>query len=161
MDFFDNKCSEPLRKDPVFGLCDNQNGTCAYTNVDEPDKWIATIKNKNEIGVTFTAIDKCVIKDNEEFGRGRCDGMLTTTQHLFLVELKDQAKSWITDSITQLESTIQFLIEKHDLSAFQHKKAFACNKQHKRFKVLEQELNVRFRKEYGFRVDVQAEIIIV
>ncbi len=38
-------------------------------------KWIATVNNDRNKNLTFTAIDKCVIKDEEEPDRGRCDGM--------------------------------------------------------------------------------------
>lgn len=59
--------------------------------------------------------------------------MLTSDVHIYFIELKDQAKGWIIDAIEQLESTVQFFIANHDLNAYTHKKAFACNKQHKHF----------------------------
>ena len=63
--------------------------------------------------MTFTAIDKCVLNDDEEPGRGRCDGMLTSdsNEHIYFVELKNEAKGWRTEAIKQLESTVQFFIE--------------------------------------------------
>jgi hypothetical protein len=75
MNFFNAACQEPSINNTLFGLCDDQNGGKAYTNVDDPTKWIATVKNDDSKTLIFTAIDKCVIKDNEEVGRGRCDGM--------------------------------------------------------------------------------------
>ncbi len=161
MNFFDTACQEPPRTDILFGICDHQDGSKAFTNDSNPEQWIATVKNENQIKLTFTAIDKCVIKDNEEKGRGRCDGMLTSERHLYFVELKDKVKSQINDTIEQLESTIQFFLAHHDSSVFKQKKAFACNKKHPRFQEIENEQNLRFFREYGFRLDAQAKIIIL
>ncbi len=161
INFYQAACQEPVITVASFGLCDDQNGTKAYTSITGSEKWIAEVKNDLNRQIVFTAIDKCVIKDGEEAGRGRCDAMLVSDEHLFLVELKDQMKNWITDAIEQLESTIQFLIAHHDTSVFKHKKAFACNKQHKHFQETDNELNLRFFRTYKFRIDVQAEIIIV
>jgi hypothetical protein len=153
-------CQETLHN-PLFGLCDDNNGTKAYTDIDNPRNWIATVKNDQQKKIMFTAIDKCVIQDNEYLGRGRCDGMLTTDEYLCFVELKDQAKGWMSAAIEQLESTIQFFSEGNDMAIFKHKKAFACNKQHKHFQEIDNELNLRFFRKYKVRIDVQADIIIV
>ena len=66
----------------------------------------------------FTAVDKCVLLDSEFEGHGRCDGMLTTDIHLYLVELKNQNPPWRTHAIDQLESTIQILRDNHNISKF-------------------------------------------
>lgn len=161
MDFFNPTCQGGPFNQDRFGLCDNQNTTRAYVDTTNPEKWVATVKNPSQKSVTFTAIDKCVIQDGEELGRGRCDGMLTTEDLLYLVELKDQKSNWKPNAIDQLESTILFLREHHDLTRFRTKKAFACNKRHKPFATVENELMRRFHREYGFRVDVQATVLIV
>jgi len=161
LNFLDTPCKEPSRTDLFFGICDDQDGTKAYTDVINNDKWIATVKNNKKIRVSFTAIDKCIIKDNEQPGRGRCDGMLTSSEHIYFIELKDQARSWISDAIEQLESTIQFFIEYHDLSIFKFKKAYACNKQRKHFQEIDNELNLKFFRKYGVRIDIQSDIIII
>ncbi|HZY36377.1 MAG TPA: hypothetical protein VFE53_06990 [Mucilaginibacter sp.] len=161
LNFFEASCQEPPLNVSFFGLCDDQNGAKAYTNIHERDKWIATVKNEHNLGLVFTAIDKCVIKDNEYPGRGRCDGMLTTDGLLYLVELNNTPKDWLSDTIEQLESTIQFFMDNHDLSVYKHKKAFACNKMHRHFQEIDNELNLRFFRKYRFRIDVQAEIIVV
>jgi hypothetical protein len=161
INFLREECREPPLNIDTFGLCDDQNGTKAYTNTDDSNMWIATVRNYKNKSIVFTAIDKCIIKDNEERGRGRCDGMLTTSEHIYFVELKNQAKDWISDSIEQLESTIQFFIGNHDISKYKHKKAFACNKQHKHFQEMENELNKNFFRKYKVRIDVQAEILII
>jgi len=109
----------------------------------------------------FTPVDNCLIKSNEFPDRGRCDGLLTSFEHLYFIELKDQAKKWITDAVKQLESTIEFFKESHDINAFKHKKAFACNKRHGHFQEVDNEFNVAFFRRHKVRIDIQAEIIVV
>lgn len=161
LNFLVNNCREPVRKDLLFGLCDDQDGKKAYSNSDDPTKWIATVKNNNALVLAFTPIDKCVIHDDEYPGRGRCDGMLTSSEHLYFIELKDEAKGWITGAIEQLESTIGFFKENHDINSFRHKRAFACNKQHRHFQETDNEFNLSFFRKHSVRIDIQAEIIVI
>lgn len=161
MDFFNPACQSGPFSQAKFGLCDDQNTTRAYVDTDTPENWVATVENPARRAVTFTAVDKCVIQDCDEPGRGRCDGMLTTEDLLYLVELKDQKTNWRTDAIAQLESTIGFLRDHHDLGCFRHKKAFACNRRHQPFLPIDNELMLRFHRNYGFRIDVQATVLIV
>lgn len=161
INFFEPTCQEQGITNALFGLCDDQNGKKAYTNVINPTKWIATVKNDNNKNLLFTAIDKCIIKDNEQIGRGRCDGMLTSDEHLYFVELKNANSPWQTDAIEQLESTIQFFKTNHNIDAYRYKKAFACNKKKEKFRVIDNEFNIRFYRTYGFRIDIQAEILVV
>jgi hypothetical protein len=159
MNFYDSACQEPPLTDIVFGLCDDKKGGVAYIDKNNKTKWIAIIKNNKKVTLVFTAIDKGVIKDHEEPGRGRCDGMLTSNEHIYFVELKDQRKNWKSDAIEQLESTIKFFIANHDITVYKHKKAFACNKKHPQFQTIEHELNLRFFRIYGVRLGIQAEIV--
>ena len=161
MDFFKPDCQSGPFDQAQFGLCDDQNATRAYVDTTTPEKWVATVDNPSRRAVTFTAIDKCVMQDGDEPGRGRCDGMLTTDDLLYLVELKDQAPPWRQHAIEQLESSIQFLLAHHDVSRFRHKKAFASNKRRPAFVTVENELQLQFRREYGFRIDVQATVVVV
>jgi len=161
MNFFDSACQEPARKDDLFGLCDDQDGTKAYTNTDDSSRWVATVENESHVELIFTAIDNCVIMGDEEQGRKRCDGMLSSIEHIYFVELKNQREGWIADAIAQLESTIRFFMEHHDISRFRYKKAFACNKRHRPFKVIDNEVRRRFFSNCHFHVDVQAHIIVV
>jgi hypothetical protein len=158
MNFYDSACQRSV-DDILFGLCDDKNGGIAYIDKTDQSKWIAIIKNERKISLIFTAIDKGVIKDNEEPGRGRCDGMFTSNEHIYFVELKDQRKGWKSDAIEQLESTIKFFIVNHDITIYRHKKAFACNKKQPQFQRIENELNLRFFKTYGVRLVIQAEIV--
>ena len=45
MNFFEPTCQELTIDECIFGLCDDQNGAKAYTNINDPTKWIATVKN--------------------------------------------------------------------------------------------------------------------
>jgi len=161
LNFLVTKCKEPSRNDLLFGLCDDQNGEKAYSDTTAPSKWIATVKNDNALNLTFTPIDKCIIQDHEYPGRGRCDGMITSEEHLYFIELKDEAKSWITGAIEQLESTIEFFKENHDINEKSNKKAFACNKQHGRFQEIDNELNLTFYRKHKVRIDIQSQIIFI
>ena len=161
LDFFQIKCQEPALSNIEFGLCDDENGGVAYTDTIDMSKWIATVKNDSQQSVVFTAIDKCVLFDNEFSGRGRCDGMLTTNDHLFLVELKNQVPPWQSHAIEQLESTIQFLLDNHDISGYKKRKAFASNKKREIFVVIDNEFNISFYRRTTFRIDIQAEIVII
>jgi len=161
MNFYCPDCQEPPINTSSFGLCDNQDGTKAYTNTNNRSLWIAEVKNDKNISLIFTAIDKCVIKDNEEICRGRCDGMLTSQEHIYFIELKNQRRNWLTDALNQLESTIRFFIANHDIKIYKHKKAFACNKKYPHFQEIDNEQNLRFFKRYGVRLDVQGKIIVI
>jgi hypothetical protein len=161
IDFFRADCQYPANSAGVFGLCDKQDGTKAYPNTANPDDWIAEVKNERESDIVFTAIDKCVLHDHEYSGRGRCDGMLTTENHLYLVELKNQEPPWQSHAIYQLDSTITFLMNNHDISQYKKRKAFACNKKRDRFVVIDNEFNRAFFKRTTFRIDIQAEIVII
>jgi hypothetical protein len=158
-DFFAFRCREPSLDDTCFGICDDENGEKAYIDRTNRDKWIATVKNPRKVTVTFTAIDKCVLQDSDYKGRGRCDGMLTSQDHLYLIELKNKRESWAQDAIRQLTSTIEFLQEFHPdkLKTFRYKKAFACNKKRK-FEFIEHEKKIKFYRKYNFRLDRNSEV---
>lgn len=164
VNFFETECKEASRKEKQFGLCDDQNGTKAYTDLENRTNWIAKITNDNEIDVSFTAIDNCIIvfKEGTKDKESSCDGMLTFAQSLYLVELKKQGiGGWISDAKGQLENTIKMISENHDLSNFRYKKAFACNRKHPSFTVIDTaERKSFFERTKGFRIDIQAEIII-
>lgn len=162
MNFFNSQCQSGPYNQVQFGLCDDQNSTRAYVDTTSRAKWIATVDNPSQQAVTFTAIDKCVLQDGDELNRGRCDGMLTSDELLYLVELKEQQSSWQTHAVSQLLSTIEFLHQYHpaELSRFRYKKAFACNRRHPAFAIIQQEVKRRFRS-YGFHVDIQASVLVL
>ncbi|MCP1994379.1 hypothetical protein [Flavobacterium sp. HSC-61S13] len=159
--FLNTHCQEATRTDTKFGICDNEDGTKAYTSNVSPEEWIANVVNASSKSVTFIAVDKCILQDADEPRRGRCDGILLTEEQLYFVELKNQMRNWTTDAIQQLESTILFFKESHDINVFKHKKAFACNKKHKNFQEIDNETNLAFFRKHGIRLDIQAEIIVI
>jgi hypothetical protein len=161
LNFFRADCQYPPISVDTFGLCDNQDGTRAYPDTANPEDWIAEVKNETNLNIVFTAVDKCVLHDHEYPGRGRCDGMLTTENHLYLVELKNQEPPWQSHAIDQLNSTIDFLINNHDISQYKKRKAFASNKKRDKFVVINNEFNKAFYNRTTFRIDIQAEIVII
>ncbi len=161
LDFFNEACKYPPTLEEIFGLCDDNDTVKAYPDFENTANWIAEVRNGNHLEITVTAIDKCVLQDHEYIGRGRCDCMLTTETHLYLVELKDKLPPWQEEALKQLESTIQLLNENHDLSKFKKKKIFACNKKRQRFVEIENEDNLAFMRRTGFRKDIQAKIVVI
>ena len=164
IDFFNTTCKEPIQTNELFGICDNQDGEKAYTDVHDNIKWIATVKNENKIEVTFTAIDNCIIifKENTKDKESSCDGMLTFKNSIYLVELKNQGVGgWLPKAINQLKNTIKLVSRSHNLDGIKYKKAYACNRKHPNFTTIDNELSKKFFKETnGFRIDAQAEIVI-
>ena len=162
VNFFETNCKEPSRNKKQFGICDDQNGTTAYTDTSDDTKWIAKVTNDNEIDISFTAIDNCkiVYKAGTKEKESSCDGMLTFSESLYLVELKVQGKDWIPKAKRRLENTIKLITENHKLSNFKFKKAYACNRKHPNFNVLEASEKKSFFDITGFRLDTQAEIKI-
>ncbi len=164
INFLTTNCKEASRNDDLFGICDNQNNTAAYTNLTDQSKWIAKVINEKKIEVTFTAIDNCIIilKEGTKDKESTCDGMLTFEKSIYLVELKKQITGgWIPEAVSQLENTIKLLLSNNALTEFKFKKAFACNRKHPNFKTMDNEFSKRFfEKTNGFRIDIQTDIRI-
>lgn len=161
--FLKSTCAETSREDARFGLCDDSDGTRAYSSADRQEQWIATVENDGGRSVVFTPIDNCIIvfKSGTERKESTCDGMLTTEDQLYLVELKKWSTGgWIAEAVKQLENTIRLLNAAENLAQFKRKKAYACNKKKKRFEELDNERNLRFYRQHGFRLDVQGHIRI-
>lgn len=127
-------------------------------------KWIAKVSNDNDLAISFTAIDNCIIvlKEGTKDKESTCDGMLTFSNSIYLVELKKQGTGgWLSDAKSQLENTIKLLRSKHNLEEYKYKKAYACNKKHPNFTVIDAaERKAFFERTKGFRIDAQAEIVI-
>ncbi len=163
IDFFNNNCKENIRTDEEFGICDNQDGTKAYSAKNNSENWIAIVKNSNQKEIIFTAIDNCiqVYKQGTRDLESSCDGMLSFEDSLYLVELKKQGTGgWLPKAIRQLQNTIALIIKNNDISDIKYKKAFACNKKHPYFQVIESERKKRFYDTTGFRIDAQNEIVV-
>lgn len=164
MNFFNTACQKGGITESLFGLCDDQAGGPAYVDfANNNDNWVATVINNSGLTLVFTAIDKCVLNDNDEKGRGRCDAMLTSSEHLYFVELKSAKKSTISHGKAQLASTIQFFLKHHlpAYSNYRHRKAFLCNnRKNSRFIVIDNEEQKRFYREHGFRLDIQNQVLV-
>jgi hypothetical protein len=164
VNFLDNQCQTGPFRHIQFGLCDNQDSKAAYIDLFDKERWLATVENPNGRDITFTAIDKCVVKDDEAENQKRCDCMLITNQQLYLVELKDWGRGgWQKRSIQQLESTIELLKAAHGeefLSNYKPKKAYVCNIKKSPF--FKPELNIKnhFYKNHKFRLYIQTTIQI-
>lgn len=163
VNFFESECKEASRSNDLFGICDDQNNTPAYTDLNNSEKWIAKVINENKIEVSFTAIDNCIIflKERSNDKESTCDGMLTFENSIYVVELKEKnIGGWISGAIGQLENTIKLLYSESTLTEFKFKKAFACNRKHPNFRTINNEFSKRFFDTTGFRIDVQGEIKI-
>ncbi len=163
IDFFNNNCNEDSLNESEFGICDDEDGRRAYTDITDRNKWIAHVSNINKKDVIFTAIDNCVVikKTGTNDNESNCDGMLRYNDSLYLVELKNKRSNWKTDAINQLLNTIKLLKINHDLNIFKHKKAFASNRKHPQFAVISSEQKMKFYRESdGFIIDINSKIII-
>jgi hypothetical protein len=165
VNFFDTKYREAARRDKLFGICDDQNGKKAYTDVENKAMWTAQVINNSCMEIAFTPIDNCIsiFKEGTNDRESTCDGMLTFPNSLFLVELKEKTKggSWIAGAKKQLENTIKLLCANHCIDEFGKKKAYVCNKRHPYFRKIDNsEQKDFFKKNNGFRLDIQANIII-
>lgn len=159
--FFDLNCQEQPVAESRFGLCDDQNGQKAYTNCDKPKTWVATVDNAQQLPITFSAIDNCVkILRGDGNQERSCDGMLIYTDNIVFVELKEAARAWIPDAIEQLETTIVSFKAHHDLSIHKHKRAFACNKKHPKFQVIEPSIRKLFFDKHRVRLNIQGTITL-
>lgn len=164
IDFF--KDEEPVECSP-FGICDDEDEaikTPAYVDTDEArkDKWIAVVTNKSGKRIMFIAVDnKIEIKRDDGQMENRCDAMLHNEDYIIFIELKDQRKSYIKHTVKdQLITTILIFKQNHDISAFKHKLAYVCNRQHRRFEYSHKEDMQRFRNTYGVRLNISCDIVI-
>jgi hypothetical protein len=162
IDFFNTPCKELPRTDLKFGICDDQEGERAYTNTDDDTKWIATVNNQNSRTITFTAIDHCmeIKKVGDKDQESTCDGMLTYAEGILFVELKDQKERGIATAKAQLENTLKLFLLYHEDINYKYKKAYICNVKHPTFKVIDNETQKSFFSDYGFRLDINTEILI-
>jgi hypothetical protein len=160
VNFFDTEHQESPTSDSFFGVCDDQNGQKSYTDRSDKSKWIATVINEKPFQLVFTVIDKGVIKDDELPGRERCEGMLTSNEHIYFLELKVQRSGGIAKAKCQLESTIDIFNEVHPgkLETYTHRKAFVCNKRHPKFHVINNEEQKAFFDTYKVRFDINTEV---
>lgn len=163
IDFCSKHCTEPPRTNENFGICDEQDGSKAFTTVDKEIVWNANVVNPLMKKTQFIAIDNClsIFKENSNDLESTCDGVLKFDGGIYFLELKDTHRGgWISESIAQLANTIRIFGEStNNLSGL--KKAFACNKRHPYFRKIEFERKKKFKVETdGFILDIQRDILI-
>jgi len=160
LDFFDTKYKrEDDRIDAGFGICDN--GTIAYTQVNSPHEWIAVVNNSKKKKVLFTPVDHNIIaKRGDGSEISQCDGMLTDNEGdiLIFVELKTGRRSWITEAVEQLKSTISLFNKNHDCKLFKDRRAYAVNSRCPHFPSSHKEIMQQFRSQSKFRLLIQRNI---
>jgi len=163
INFFKSTCQSQTNQ-YKFGLCDDPNGSPAYTDTDDCSKWIAIVENNQEIEVIFTAIDNCIeILRSDGKKDNRCDGMLTYNNHIIFVELKTRKsknRDWCGDGENQLRKTINVFIANHDLAIYKSKKAYIANNKKPNFQSSQITRMDKFKDETGFRLIIQNTIEI-
>lgn len=162
IDFFIEKCQTENISDPRFGICDNETDKDpAYVDRENEDKWIAVVENKTDKPINFTAVDNCieVFRPNGSM-ENRCDALLTNADHIVFVELKNQGDNWIAHAVDdQLQTTIDYFKDNHDIGKYRFKRAFACNRRRPFFRVSYKEKMDAFYKKNGIRLSLEAKII--
>lgn len=162
-------CAEPIIYNVLFGICDGIDGQKAFSQTDNEHTWVVKVLNPTGRAVTFVAIDNCIeIRREDGSMSRRCDSLLFYEDNLVFVELKNQRQRWIEDAIEQLEETIKHFIGNQvnygdgfiDIAQYRHKRAYASNKRHPHFQVIDTDTKQRFFNQYRFRVNIQADIKI-
>lgn len=159
INFYDAKCQTIVKKE-LFGLCDDEDKTPTYISL-QPKNWNATVLNPTLIEITHTAIDYCIelMRENGEMDN-RCDCMLTYTNNIIFIELKNKGSDWISEGINQIEATIKNFKRHHNLARIKHKRAFVANKKHPKFHVVNTEIKRKFWDKYQVRINVDSRINI-
>ncbi len=157
-DFFKPECRQTTDA-ACFGLCDNGPDGWAYlSEAKTADSWICTVQNDTRLQVVFRAIDKCAdIRRADGNKESTCDCILTYTDNIVFVELKELRKDWMEDGIDQLESTLD-LFPENVLRRFKHKRAFVANRKHPHFNRIENERKQRFYSRYRIRLLIEATV---
>ncbi len=159
VDFLKQECKTQTNF-KLFGICDDLDlvvKTPAYIDFDNKENWIATVINKNNKNIIFTAIDHCVFKlDRNIDNPSRCDGMLEYENNIIFMELKDKSRA-VTNA-DQLENTIKLAnISKEDYFI---KTAYLSNKRKKVSDYLHKDYKDEFLLKTNFRLFFTSEIVI-
>lgn len=161
INFYEARCQSATNA-TLFGLCDNEDTTPAKIEHTHKDKWNATVINPTQKRITHTAIDNCIeiLRANGEMDN-RCDSLLTYTENIIFIELKNKGADWKIDGVNQVEVTINNFIDNHNLSEIKHKRAFVANRRHPNFHAIENEQTTRFWEKYRVRLNIASEINIM
>lgn len=158
INFLKDECLT-ITNEGIFGICDNADRATAYIQKDNPGEWIATIVNESAKKIEFRAIDNCVVVLRKDGSQEKsCDALLTYSDNIVFIELKDDRQRWMENGIKQLEATIIHFSVNHDILQYKHRRAFVSNKRHPDFHVIDVEHKIRFRDKHKVRLNVQAKI---
>jgi hypothetical protein len=139
---------------PLLPTLDEQNG----------GDWIAVVENEYRENVCFTAIDHCIeLRRSDGTMMSRCDGMLSYSDTLILVELKVRnvpGNAWIVDGDLQLRSTIEAFERTEEAQGFVSKKAYIANKARPVFRNSQMQRMEIFKKETGYTLRIVNRIKI-
>ncbi len=164
VDFFKSECCDST-SEIRFGICDEENKEPAYIDTDYEENWIAIVLNGEAKKIQFTAIDNCidVFRKNGDMEK-RCDAMLSYDSTLIFVELKTKRRDWKTEGLNQIEATLQRMIieDKEYYFGFKKRKAIVANLKNAfpAFQSFDSERRAWFNKEYGIRLQFEAQIVI-
>ena len=141
-----------------FGLCDKDDKKPAFINVDETEKWIATVVNSSPAkNIQFTAVDNCIemFRENGEI-ESRCDVLLQYDTKLLFVELKTKRANWKREGLGQIEATIKRMIDEipEFYYSFHKRKAVVANPKFPSPSFQETDIELRefFRRNYKIRL---------
>jgi hypothetical protein len=152
VNFFNNTCKEDTNSDK-FGICEGNGQSPSFISQNVTDKWIANVQNNEPKFISFYAIDHCIVikKPNGDKDM-RCDAMLTYTDNLVFVELKESRSDWIGEGIQQVANTIKVFKDSHGFDQYPKRRAFIANRKHPSFQYSHKELMEKFRAENGVRL---------
>jgi hypothetical protein len=163
INFFDPKC-QTTTSEAEFGICDDPPPPHqpAYISTTDPDKWIATIQNSNELELVFTAIDNCIeIKRDDGNMESRCDAMIICGNNIIFVELKERnSGKWQQKGEKQLKTIIDIFGKNHGLDSYGSKVAYVANKFKPDLESSQKERIQKFKDQTGFTLRILNKIVV-
>ena len=160
VDLFDRTTASYEVADDLFGIQDEH--PAIVTTEGDAKEWNAVVRNSSGDKITFVPLDhQIVIKPTPSTTYSLCDCMLYRDKYwLAVVELKNQASSWIEDAISQLKSTIDVIENCPQASVFTRREAYAANRKHPAFSYSAKSRMNDFRNKTKFRLIITNEIIV-
>ena len=155
INFFEPSCTTNT-SESIFGIVDAPPATLVFNHAE---KWNVWVDNKNELDVTFTAIDGCLNIPRKE--GERCEAMLRYKDAIVFVELKDaDGGRWAGKARNQLENTIIMFKRDVGLAGYARYYAHIANKQRPNFKSGGSSFSEKFENNTGFILKVSDVIEI-
>jgi hypothetical protein len=156
INFFDPGCIT-VTSEKIFGIYDVPPAALVF---DNSVAWNVWVDNENGIEITFTAIDHCLNISKTE--GERCEGMLTYSDVLTFIELKDRdGGRWAGKSRDQLINTIRLFKRDAGIEGYRRFYGHIANIQRPYFKAGGKSFFQKFEDETGFILRVSDVIKIV